>query len=51
VGVNGIFSVLAPVLAIAVSISFGISALMLLSLPVYLAVGWSWPRSESPAAS
>ena len=50
-GVNGIFSVLAPVLAIAVSISFGISTLMLLSLPVYLAVGWSWPRSESPAAS
>ena len=50
-GVNGIFSVLAPVLAIAVSITFGISALMLLSLPVYLAVGWSWPRSESPAGS
>jgi spermidine synthase len=50
-GLNGIFSVLAPVLAIAVSISFGISALMLVSLPVYLAVGWSWPPSESPAGS
>jgi spermidine synthase len=48
-GVNGIFSVLAPVLAIAVSISWGISALLVCSLPVYLAVGWSWPGSRSPA--
>jgi hypothetical protein len=47
-GLNGIFSVIAPMLAIAFSISFGISALILLSLPVYLVVGWGWPRS-SPA--
>jgi spermidine synthase len=46
-GVNGIFSVLAPVLAIAVSMSFGISALVLSALPVYLAVGWSWPATSS----
>ena len=36
---------LAPVLAIAVSIGWGISALLLVSLPVYLAVGWSLPSS------
>jgi spermidine synthase len=48
-GLNGIFSVLAPVLAIAVSISWGISALLLSSLPVYLAVGWSWPGSGRQA--
>jgi spermidine synthase len=45
-GVNGIFSVLAPVLAIAVSIGWGISALLLVSLPVYLAVGWSLPGAR-----
>jgi spermidine synthase len=45
-GINGIFSVLAPVLAIAVSMSLGISALLLSALPVYLAVGWSWPGSS-----
>ena len=44
-GINGIFSVLAPVLAIAVSMSLGISALLLAALPVYLAVGWSWPAT------
>ena len=47
-GLNGVFSVLAPVLAIAVSITWGISVLMLCVLPVYLAVGWSWPRAEGP---
>ncbi|HEY7514909.1 MAG TPA: hypothetical protein VIC87_10550, partial [Vicinamibacteria bacterium] len=48
-GINGIFSVLAPVLAIAVSMSLGISALLLSALPVYLAVGWSWPESPRPS--
>ncbi len=48
-GINGIFSVLAPVLAIAVSMSLGISALLLAALPVYLAVGWSWPRAPRSA--
>ncbi len=46
-GLNGIFSVLAPVVAIAVSMSWGISALLLAALPVYLAVGWSWPSAAS----
>ena len=48
-GVNGIFSVLAPVLAIAVSMTFGISALLISALPVYLAVGWSWPEASRTA--
>jgi spermidine synthase len=48
-GINGIFSVLAPVLAVAVSMSFGISALLLAALPVYLVVGWAFP--ETPAAT
>jgi hypothetical protein len=48
-GVNGIFSVLAPLLAIAVSMTFGISALLISALPVYLAVGWSWPPASRTA--
>ena len=42
-GINGVVSVLAPVLAVAVSMTFGISALLLAALPVYLIVGWSLP--------
>lgn len=40
-GINGVVSVLAPVLAVAVSVTFGISALLLAAIPVYLIVGWS----------
>lgn len=47
-GLNGIFSVLAPLLAVAVSMTFGISALLLSALPVYLAVGASGPRTAPP---
>lgn len=59
-GVNGVFSVLAPLLAVGVSTTFGISALLLSALPLYLAVSFSLPPSgtgsgataaaESPAA-
>jgi spermidine synthase len=42
-GINGIFSVLAPVLAVGISMTWGISALLLAALPVYLVVGWSLP--------
>jgi hypothetical protein len=38
-----VVSVLAPVLAVAVSVTFGISALLLAAIPVYLIVGWSLP--------
>jgi hypothetical protein len=35
-GVNGIFSVVAPILAVAISMSFGTAALLLSAVPVYL---------------
>jgi len=50
-GINGIFSVLAPILAIALSMTFGISALLLAAIPVYLVVGWSFqPAGAAPDA-
>jgi hypothetical protein len=39
-GINGIFSVVAPILAVAVSMSLGIELLLLLALPIYLVVGF-----------
>lgn len=48
-GINGIFSVLAPILAVAVSITWGISALLISSLPVYLIAGFCLPgRAPAP---
>jgi spermidine synthase len=35
-GVNGIFSVLAPILSVAISMTFGMTALLLAAIPVYL---------------
>jgi hypothetical protein len=46
-GINGMFSVLAPLLSVAVSMTWGISALLLAAVPVYLVVGWVYPQ---PAA-
>ena len=43
-GINGMFSVLAPLLSVAVSMTWGISALLLSAVPVYLLVGWVYPR-------
>lgn len=48
-GINGIFSVLAPVLSIAFSMTWGIDALLLAAIPIYLAVGWLYP-GETPIA-
>ncbi len=45
-GINGIFSVLAPIVAVAVSMTWGISALLLASVPVYLVVGLVLPDSQ-----
>ena len=42
-GINGIFSVLAPVLSVAFSITWGINALLLAAIPIYLVVGFSLP--------
>jgi len=48
-GINGVVSVLAPVLAVGVSMTFGISALLLAAIPVYLIAGWSLPGQPSRA--
>ena len=42
-GLNGIFSVLAPVLAVGVSVTWGIETLLLAAVPVYLLAGWACP--------
>jgi spermidine synthase len=42
-GINGIFSVLAPVLSIALSVTWGINVLLLTAIPLYLAVGFTFP--------
>ncbi len=54
-GVNGIFSVLAPVLAVGFSATWGIDALLLAAIPVYLLAGLALPahagaRSGTSAA-
>jgi hypothetical protein len=43
-GINGVFSVLAPVAAVALSITWGISALLLSALPIYMTVAWALPE-------
>jgi hypothetical protein len=47
-GINGIFSVLAPVLSVAFSMTWGIGALLVAAIPVYLVTAASLP-SESKA--
>jgi spermidine synthase len=47
-GVNGVFSVLAPLLAVAIATTFGISALLLSTVPVYLLVAFSLPETPDP---
>ena len=39
-GINGIFSVIAPIAAMAVSVTFGINFLLLSSVPFYLTAGY-----------
>jgi hypothetical protein len=46
-GVNGVFSVLAPLLAVAVSTTFGISALLVCAVPVYLVATFSLPQASA----
>ncbi len=47
-GMNGVFSVLAPVLSVAVSMTWGINALLIAALPVYLLASFSLPDAEAP---
>jgi len=46
-GINGIFSVAAPVLSVAVSMTWGINALLLSAIPFYLVAGLALPEAAS----
>jgi hypothetical protein len=50
-GVNGIASVLAPVLGAAFSMTWGIGALFLAAIPVYLVVGFVSPAATTDPAA
>jgi hypothetical protein len=51
-GINGIFSVMAPLTAVGLSMSWGITVLLASSLPFYLAAGLALPEDvSSPAPS
>lgn len=50
-GLNGMASVVAPILAVAVSMTAGISALFLAALPVYLLAGFTAPRAARAVSS
>ncbi len=46
-GINGIFSVLAPVSSVALSVTSGISVLLLSAIPVYLVAGFALSTVEN----
>lgn len=46
-GINGVFSVLAPILSVAFSMTYGINALLLSTVPIYLVVGWLFPDERA----
>lgn len=50
-GLNGIFSVVAPVLGVAVSMTWGISALLLAAVPIYLGAGLVLPDQVAVTAA
>lgn len=45
-GVNGIFSVISPIICIGLSVTFGFSFVLFCSLPIYLAAGMIFPDNE-----
>jgi spermidine synthase len=47
-GLNGVFSVLAPLLSIAVSVTWGINALLLGAVPFYLVAALALPLPTAP---
>jgi hypothetical protein len=49
-GVNGIFSVLAPIWAIGLSMAWGINALLLAAVPIYLVAGALLPGARPGVA-
>ncbi len=50
-GLNGMASVVAPILAVALSMTAGISAVFLAALPVYLLAGFTAPPAATGEAS
>jgi predicted membrane-bound spermidine synthase len=50
-GVNGIFSVVAPILSVAVSMTFGTAALLLSAIPVYLLAALLLPPALAQSRS
>jgi len=44
-GINGVFSVIAPIIAIAVSMTWGINVLLISAIPFYIAAGFAYPKS------
>jgi hypothetical protein len=50
-GLNGMFSVVAPILSVGVSTTWGINALLLSSVVTYLAVGWALPPAPPAEAA
>ena len=49
-GINGIFSVMAPILSVAFAITWGANALLLAAVPIYLVAGWALPAPRAAAA-
>lgn len=49
-GINGIFSVLAPIAGIAVSMTYGMNALLLGAIPIYMIAGWVLPVQSQEQA-
>ena len=49
-GINGIFSVVAPILSVGVSMTWGIGALLLSAIPVYLIAGFVLPAAGSTSS-
>lgn len=45
-GINGIFSVLAPVLSVAFSTTWGMNALLLAAVPIYMATAAAFPNDS-----
>lgn len=46
-GLNGIVSVIAPILAVAFSMSWGVSALLIASIPIYMLGAWVFTGNET----
>jgi spermidine synthase len=44
-GINGVFSVVAPIIGIAISMTWGINMLLIFAIPIYLIAGFSYPKT------